>query len=694
MYTNLNNPANYQLQDFGQFGFRVLDSSSMVVDGETYRTLYVLDDAVVSATSAKADDLVSKALLAGTLLHGLFSAPSVTSGKVLAYMAGRLTAQEILDLYKAYLDANGGKLELESETLSKLQALGTDDYADASLVFMPSGYKTSVLFSERPMDTDGQIAFSRASNATRVDANGLVEKVRTNLLLQSEAFNTTWSTYAGTTVTANAVSAPNGTLTADRIQGTSAASRGVYQIISSSAIPHTFSVYLKSATGSSTTCRIWVDSDASIVTVTNDWQRFSVTGITAASFGQFTITSAASSAIDVYAWGAQVETGDIATDYIPTTTSARSTFAGTTVDGTSVPNLPRIDYSGTEGALLLEPQRTNSLTYSEQFDNADWVKTGGVSFTANYGISPDGYQNADLLYPNSTGVNRESYKAYGYSSGLNYSFSVYAKAGGLNWVFIGTDYIGGGKGAWFNLSTGVVGTQTSGYTATIENAGNGYYRCIVSYNQSVASNYYTVILTDADNSFSVTKNGTDGILIWGAQVEQGAYATSYIPTLASSVTRVADEASKTGVSNLIGQTEGTLFADFEIDGDLNATRIVFIVSSVGAADFVVFFISGGLLYARMRATSGGALIDVTKSGFTIGRHKVAVGYAANDLTLYLDGVFVGQNTSASVAFTSPLSVMDVGQNTAAINQLGGEISQALLFKTRLTNDKLAALTTL
>jgi hypothetical protein len=85
-----------------------------------------------------------------------------------------------------------------------------------------------------------------------------------------------------------------------------------------------------------------------------------------------------------------------------------------------------------------------------------------------------------------------------------------------------------------------------------------------------------------------------------------------------------------------------LFAEFNIEGDLNATRIVLILSSVVTDDFVVCFISGGLLYARMRATIGGALIDVTKSGLTSGVHKVAIGYAANDLTFYLDGVLVGQ----------------------------------------------------
>ena len=96
----------------------------------------------------------------------------------------------------------------------------------------------------------------------------------------------------------------------------------------------------------------------------------------------------------------------------------------------------------------------------------------------------------------------------------------------------------------------------------------------------------------------------------------------------------------------------------------------------------------------MRATSGGDLIDITKGGFTNGVHKVAIGYAANDLTFYLDGVLVGQNTSASVAFDSPLSIINVGQNAAAINQLGDGVAQALLFKTRLTNAQLATLTTI
>jgi hypothetical protein len=89
MYTNLNNPVNYQLQDFGQFGFRVLDASTASVSGEHYRSIYIVDDAVVSAITEKGDNLVSKQLLAGTMIHGLFTDITLTAGKAIAYLAGR-----------------------------------------------------------------------------------------------------------------------------------------------------------------------------------------------------------------------------------------------------------------------------------------------------------------------------------------------------------------------------------------------------------------------------------------------------------------------------------------------------------------------------------------------------------------------------------------------------------------------------
>lgn len=663
MYTNLNNPVNYQLQDFGQFGFRVLDSTSMVVDGETYRTLYVVDDAVVSATTSKGDDLVSKPLLSGTLLHGLFSAPTVASGKVLAYMAGRLTAEEILELYTAYLTAIAGTTLENTDCLyDDLNQMGADTYADASLVLIPSGYSTGVVYGQRPLDSNSQITFTRASNATRVINGGLIEKVRTNLALQSQTLSVspTWTAYSGTTITADAVAAPDGTLTADQISGTSGAFRGIRQTITSSAVPHTFSVYLRSATGSSTTARIWVDSGVSTVTVTTSWQRFSVTATTASSF-DIQISTAISSAIDVYAWGAQLETGDIATDYIATGASAVSVGP--------VSNVPRIDYTGGGcGKLLLEPQRTNLALFSEQFDNAAWSKTS-LTVTANAGISPDGYQNADLLTPTAT----DSYLrrlTLSFTSGTTYTASIYLKSN--------------------------TGSSFENIIRLRENS--GAQDLIKSITVTAEWSRFDITLTaNTTSTYTLWIGGTstwstgENLFAWGAQVEAGAYATSYIPTLASSVTRVADAASKTGITNLIGQTEGTLFA--VINSQQAGSTYNWINLTDGTVNNWVFIGKDVTKWRGYVKASGTLIFD--NSATTISDNtdtKIALAYKSGEIALYINGTQIATNSSA-FSFTAALSQFIIGTIGAAVGERSLN-SQTLVFKKRLSNDELAALTTL
>jgi hypothetical protein len=181
MYANINNPANFQLQDFAQFGFRVITTDFIPVPGEQYRTLYVLQDAVVTATTQKGDDITSKAILAGTLLHGLFNSVSITSGRVLAYAAGRVTADEIIALYEAYVVALGGTLENTQCAIDTLNDTGVDFFADASLVMIPEGYATGVVYGQRPLTSDSQLTFTRASTATRVNSSGLIETVASNV---------------------------------------------------------------------------------------------------------------------------------------------------------------------------------------------------------------------------------------------------------------------------------------------------------------------------------------------------------------------------------------------------------------------------------------------------------------------------------------------------------------------------------
>jgi hypothetical protein len=584
-------------------------------------------------------------------------------------------------------------------------------FDQASLVMVPSGYKDGKLYSQKPLSSSGELTFSRGSDieATRVASNGYIEKAKVNLLLQSNSFtNAPWETIDSSVT--GGQSGYDGSSDARLLENTDAGGYIRQNIILSGV--QTLSVYAKAgtldfirirATVSGTNVDAYFDLstgtyagtavgtaiDATITSMGSGWHRCSLTYnetnidlriYPAIAYNDLTDTSG-----NIYIQDAQLNYGLVAQEYQETTTT--SVVSGITND------MPRLDYSGGAScpSLLLEPSRTNLVTQSEYIGS---LTPERGTITSNADTSPEGVVNATSFVEDSTtGRHRTSF-FQSVTSGTTYTFSMFAKIkSGTRLLCINNAATIGAR-AYFDLVNGDVEGVDSG-TASIEAFANGWYRCSVTATSSVTGNattYFGLEDGTADNGYA--GDGTSGHYWYGLQLEAGSYPTSYIPTYGTSATRLADQASKTGISSLIGQTEGTLFVDFKIDGDLNTIRVLCILRGVDTSDFVVVFIENGILYARMRATSGGALINVTKSGFTSGVHKVAIGYAANDLTLYLDGVLVGQNTSASVAFSLPLSIVNIGENASSINQLGDGINQVLIFKTRLTNAQLAELTTL
>jgi hypothetical protein len=382
-YVNLNNPANFQLQEFEQLGFRYIVSGRPTISGETYRTIFVLTDAVVTATCPNGDSLSSETLVAGTVIHGFFEDVSVASGSLLAYKAGPITAQEIFDAYKAYVYAQGGIVEGESCAVADIAALLEDKlYSAASLVLIPSGYKVSHLYAERPLDSNGDLTFTRASSATRVGPDGLIEKVRTNIALRSED-QTAWSDQYQTFVTANAAANPlNGSVTADKVYP-SVILDDHYRGLSMGSVAGEFSssIYVKAdgysiidyAVFNSTAVNYPVravfdlstetitqidGSISSITSVGSGWYRISVSA-SVASTSTMRIyhrvrstgtsgTYAGDGTSGMLLWGCQLESG-VTTDYVgPTTTAAVSVGP--------VANLPRLDYLNSScPRLLLEP---------------------------------------------------------------------------------------------------------------------------------------------------------------------------------------------------------------------------------------------------------------------------------------------------------------------------------------------------
>jgi hypothetical protein len=353
-------------------------------------------------------------------------------------------------------------------------------------------------------------------------------------------------------------------------------------------------------------------------------------------------------------------------------------------------NVPRLDYLGsTCPRLLLEPQRTNIVRESETFDGVTWTKYNGSTVTANTVISPDGTQNADTLTVSTT-VYSGLYQLISGAAG-NYVVSIFAKKGTKNWLYM-FDHSAAGQ-AWFNLDTGTIGSVNTGYTATITPYGNGWFRCTMYRNSGGTPGYFQIGLSDANGVSTPTSTGTAHI--WGAQVEAGSYATSYVKTEAAAVTRVADDASKTGISSLIGQTEGVLFVDFVVNGRDNNTNILNSEKNTTQAFFMGLRTDGNFDAGLYISDSLVGRIVTTGGDLSIGqRIKVAYAYKSGSFALYINGV---QRGILSSTYT-PVSTFDdifLNDVTTYFNyQQNVSFNQLLLFKTRLTNAQLAELTTL
>lgn len=366
-------------------------------------------------------------------------------------------------------------------------------------------------------------------------------------------------------------------------------------------------------------------------------------------------------------------------------------------------NVPRLDYTnGTCPSILVEPQRTNLQLYSEDFTNLVWTKVN-TTITANSINSPSGIATADSLLDNSdNNVHALISVVSKATSAITYTFSTYAKLkdSGKK-IFLGVDdaVAGGCDSGVFNLSTGTwdtaIGTPSASFTnpsRSFQNVGNGWYRLsftITSNTQAqIRSN---IFVSNSSNQITYVGDGT-GIYVWGAQLEVGNYATSYIPTVASAVTRNADVISKTGISSLIGQTEGTMFFDI-YRPTLNAPFFYIIANSVGTNNYLnsIFIYQNANGNIRTEClVSGVQQSGISTSGLSVGRHKIAVAYKQNDFALYIDGILIGNDTSGNIP---PLSAFEInGTDAGSIANMN--INVSALWKTRLTNAELATLTTI
>jgi hypothetical protein len=365
------------------------------------------------------------------------------------------------------------------------------------------------------------------------------------------------------------------------------------------------------------------------------------------------------------------------------TTATRVNSAGL-IESVAI-NVPRLDYTGGScPSILVEPERTNRLLRSEEFDNVSWNKSA-ITITANATTSPSETLTAHKFIP-TAGFSAHNINQAGLPSNT-YTFSVFAKAGGETTFSLWL--ANASKGAIFDLSTGTY-TLSNATSANIENYGNGWYRCSV-YSSTAGTTAH--IYGRSGGGFE--GNDTDGIFLWGAQAEADTSPTSYIPTTTAAVTRNADVISKTGVSSLIGQTEGTIYAEIKVTKLLGAASRYILHVSDGTANNRIYiaFSSAASNVLRARIFNGGTLqCSINSSALTsTGTYKLAMAYKNNDIVFYVNGVQIGTDVVATIPTCSRV---DIGQNYNNVAQLSDNISLSTLFPTRLTNAQLATLTTL
>lgn len=574
---------------------------------------------------------------------------------------------------------------------------------------------------------DPRITFSRASTATYYDGK-TVAKAEENLLIRSQEFDRVWEKN-GVTVSANTAVAPDGTTTADSLTEDSVASFkqvGVYNSLSAGAFAYSVfvkpngcdNVALNLRQGVVGTILCGVNFNvpagthtvnngsgfiATVLSLPNGWYRLSITGTLAevATYAQVRLTRLGinyegDGTSGIYLWGAQLEQRSSVTAYSPTTTQPITNYIP--VLQTAAANVARFDHNPVTGeslGLLIEEQRTNLLLRSQEFDNAYWSKAEGA-VSANAAVAPDGTLTADKLFERTGLATHAVYRGSLSFTATAHTLSIRAKAGERNFIWVRANHsTSTSSGAIFDLTTG--GTSSvENCTASSKPLGNGWFECSITFTPTTtASGVVYAYVRSSANTSMYTGDGYSGIYIWGAQLEAGAFATSYIPTTTSQVTRSADHAVMTGsnFSSWYRQDEGSFVAKFSVNNAVtSASKTILNVNDGSENNRIWLRISQTVVDFVVSAVGQGQVdtpgFNYVSSGLTA---TVSIAYKKDDFVCAMDPFSPQTDTSGLVPVCDRLNIGS--RLTAGSETLHGHIRKIAYYPRRLTNTQLQALTT-
>lgn len=362
--------------------------------------------------------------------------------------------------------------------------------------------------------------------------------------------------------------------------------------------------------------------------------------------------------------------------------------------------IPRVDYTNGVANILLEPQRTNLAAYSTQFNDAYWSKNNST-ISANLVTSPDGTTTADKIVSNLFTGRIAVWKVFTVTANVKNTFTIYAKAAEWNRICIFHDATTFSEGSFYGSSTIVnllTGVSSNPSITKSTSVGNGWYRIETSATPTITSHNIAIVpfapsTTDVN---AVVGDGVSGVYIWGSQMETGAYATSYIPTTTSTVTRNKDIISRTNIytNGLITSAGGTWFLDQSSNESIgNSSQEYGICLSTFASNSLVIspLANGSILFRK--STSSSQTINQTIANSNVPRTKVIVRWNASTgvISIFFNGTLAYTFTSQTFVNYESLFLSD--QNAAGTVETH-KVYSTILFPTPLTDAECLSLTTL
>lgn len=542
------------------------------------------------------------------------------------------------------------------------------DFANDRSYNRKTGYQAS---------PNGLLTYTSPSPKMVYGDDGVLGYARHNLLRYSEQFdNAAWSASGSITVTANQTVAPDRTTTADKF--VTAGSASVRQSVTVTAgTTYTFSFFAKNNGGTIARYRVYDNTNlAEIVAPTSyfsqisgdEWTRIEVTFTTPSGCVSAAVYPTSNTAgVNIYVWGGQLNRGSTALDYLATTSAAKY-------------DLP-IDHDPLTGealGVLIEEQRTNLLLQSQALAST-WLISGSVTRASDAEIAPDGTLTADTI---STGGGRDGvYQVATVTNGAVHTWSVFVKAiSGPTKCYIGVESTPAAS-VVFDAATGALSSPGAGLTSySAVQLPNNWWRVQGTYTAGSTSDVVTLYTNDA---------GATVMAFWGAQLEAGAFATSYIQTGSAQVTRAADNIKLLTSAFNFSDSAGTILTESDVDATSGTHHVFALHDGSNNERSVLRSIDAAMNYA---ISDGGVLQASNNVSGTVQARQVnsvAFAFAVNDIALSMDGGSITSDTSATLPTVTTLSLG--AAYYTGLDQINGHIKRLTYWNSRKPNAELQAL---